>query len=166
MRIRDFFLSRRYGLFIFITLLLLFALVLMSLRAKQRRGVEFLDALLMEVCSPLQKAATLVVKTGQGIFYKYIFLVNLEKENRMLRQKIVELQEENLRAKEVRLALDRLKQLLQFRQTNSPSMIGAEVIRTMDRQQIGKARTGAIDPALDCPDSTIANCRCLLVGEP
>jgi len=28
----------------------------------------------------------------------------------------------------VRLALDRLKQLLQFRQTNSPSMIGAEVI--------------------------------------
>jgi len=128
MRIRDFFLSRRYGLFIFITLLLLFALVLMSLRAKQRRGVEFLDALLMEACSPLQKAATLVVKTGQGIFYKYIFLVNLEKENRMLRQKIVELQEENLRAKEVKLALDRLKQLLQFRQTSSPSMIGAEVI--------------------------------------
>ena len=128
MRIRDFFLSRKYGLFIFITLLLLFALVLMSLRAKQRRGVEFLDALLMEVCSPLQKAATLVVKTGQGIFYKYIFLVNLEKENRMLRQKIVELQEENLRAKEVKLALDRLKQLLQFRQTSSPSMIGAEVI--------------------------------------
>jgi len=128
MRIRDFFLSRRYGLFIFITLLLLFALVLMSMRAKQRRGEEFLDALLMEACSPLQKAATLVVKTGQGIFYKYIFLVNLEKENRMLRQKIVELQEENLRAKEVKLALDRLKQLLQFRQTSSPSMIGAEVI--------------------------------------
>jgi hypothetical protein len=62
MRIRDLFLSRRYGLFIFITLLLLFALVLMSLRAKQRGGVEFFDALLMEICSPLQKASTLVIK--------------------------------------------------------------------------------------------------------
>src|SRR6516164_5270571 len=45
-------------------------------------------------------------------------------------------------------------------------MIGAEVIRAPDRQQIGKARTGAIDPALDGPHRTIANCGCLLVGEP
>jgi hypothetical protein len=54
MRIRDFFLSRRSGLFIFITLLLLFALVLMSLRAKQRKGAGFFDALLMEICSPVR----------------------------------------------------------------------------------------------------------------
>ena len=128
MRIRDFFLSRRYSLFIFIALLLLFALVLMSLRAKQGKGPEFFDALLMEICSPLQKASTLVIKTVQGTFQKYIFLVNLERENRMLKQKIAELQEENHRAKEVTLAFDRLKQLLQFREKNSPSMIGAEVI--------------------------------------
>ena len=128
MRIRDLFLSRRYSLFIFIALLLLFALVLMSLRAKQGKGPEFFDAFLMEICSPLQKASTLVIKTVQGTFQKYIFLVNLERENRMLKQKIAELQEENHRAKEVTLAFDRLKQLLQFREKNSPSMIGAEVI--------------------------------------
>ncbi len=128
MRIRDLFLSRRYSLFIFIALLLLFALVLMSLRAKQGKGPEFFDALLMDICSPLQKASTLVIKTVQGTFQKYIFLVNLERENRMLKQKIAELQEENHRAKEVTLAFDRLKQLLQFREKNSPSMIGAEVI--------------------------------------
>ena len=128
MRIRDLFLSRRYSLFIFIALLLLFALVLMSLRAKQGKGPEFFDALLMEICSPLQKASTLVIGTVQGTFQKYIFLVNLERENRMLKQKIAELQEENHRAKEVTLAFDRLKQLLQFREKNSPSMIGVEVI--------------------------------------
>jgi rod shape-determining protein MreC len=128
MRIRDLFLSRRYSLFIFIALLLLFALVLMSLRAKQGKGPEFFDALLMEICSPLQKASTLVIKTVQGTFQKYIFLVNLERENRMLKQKIAELQEENHRSKEVTLAFDRLKQLLQFREKNFPSMIGAEVI--------------------------------------
>jgi rod shape-determining protein MreC len=128
MRIRNLFLSRRYRLSIFITLLLLFALVLMSLRAKQRKGVEFFDALLMEICSPLQKASTLVINAIQGTFQKYVFLVNLERENRMLKQKIAELQEENYRTKEMKLAIERLKQLLQFREKNSLSMIGAEVV--------------------------------------
>jgi rod shape-determining protein MreC len=128
MRIRDLFLSRRNSLFIFITLLLLFALVLMSLRAKQGKGTAFFDALLMEICSPLQKASTLAIKMIQGTFQKYVFLVNVERENRMLKQKIAELQEENHRIKEMKLAIDRLKQLLKFREKNSSSMIGAEVI--------------------------------------
>jgi rod shape-determining protein MreC len=128
MRIRGFHLFRRYGLLVFIVLLLLFALVLMSLRAKQREGVEFFDALLMEICSPFQKAATLVIKTVQGTFTQYVYLVNLEKENRMFKQKIAELQEENHRMKEMKLTNERLRQLLQFRERNSPSMIGAEVI--------------------------------------
>ena len=128
MRIRGFFLFRRYTLPAFIALLLLFALVLMSLRAKQRGGVEFFDALLMEICSPFQKATTLTVKTVQGTFRQYVFLVNLEKENRVLKQKIAELQEENHRMKEMKLTNERMRQLLQFREKNSPSMIGAEVI--------------------------------------
>ena len=128
MRIRGLFLFRRYSLPIFIVLLLLFALVLMSLRTKQRKGVELFDALLMEISFPFQKAATLVIKTVQGTFQHYVFLVNLEKENRMLREKIAQLQEESHRMKEIKLANERLRQLLQFREKNFPSMIGAEVI--------------------------------------
>jgi len=128
MRIRGLFLFRRYSLPIFIVLLLLFALVLMSLRTKQRKGVELFDALLMEISFPFQKAATLVIKTVQGTFQHYVFLVNLEKENRMLKEKIAQLQEENHRMNEIKLANERLRQLLQFREKNSPSMIGAEVI--------------------------------------
>jgi rod shape-determining protein MreC len=128
MRIRGFFLFRRYGLPAFIILLLLFALILMSLRAKQRGGVEFFDALLMEICSPFQKAATLVVKTVQETFRQYVFLINLEKENRMLKREIAELQEENHRMKEMKLTNERMRRLLQFREKNFPSMIGAEVI--------------------------------------
>ena len=70
----------------------------------------------MEICSPLQKASTVIIKTVQEPFRKYVFLVHLERENRMLKQKIAELQKENNRAKEMRLAVDRLKQLLQFRE--------------------------------------------------
>jgi rod shape-determining protein MreC len=128
MRIRNLLLFRRYNLLIFIILLLLFALVLMSLRAKQRKEVEFFDSLLMEICSPFQKAATLFIKTVQGTFQQYVFLVNLEKENRALKRKIAELEEENHRMKEMKSANERLRRLLQFREKNSPSMIGAEVI--------------------------------------
>jgi rod shape-determining protein MreC len=128
MRLRGLFLFRRYHLFIFIILLLLFALVLMSLRAQQRKGVDFFDALLMEICSPFQKASTFVSKTIRGTFQQYVFLVNLEKENRMLKQKVAGLQAETHQIKEMRLANDRLRHLLQFREKNSSSMIGAEVI--------------------------------------
>ncbi|HYA92162.1 MAG TPA: hypothetical protein VEK32_11765 [Thermodesulfobacteriota bacterium] len=61
-RIRGFFLLRRYTLPIFIILLLLYALVVMSLRAKLRKRVELFDALLMEISFPFEKAATLVIK--------------------------------------------------------------------------------------------------------
>ena len=128
MRVRGLFLFRRYHLFIFIILLLLAALILMSLRAQQRKGVEFFDALLMEICSPFQKASTFVSKTIRGTFQQYVFLVNLEKENRMLKQKVAELQAETHQIKEMRLANDRLRHLLQFREKSSSSMIGAEVI--------------------------------------
>jgi len=62
MRIRGLFFFRRYHILTFINVLLLFGLVLMSLRVKQRQGVAFLDALLSEVTSPAQKVATLVIK--------------------------------------------------------------------------------------------------------
>lgn len=128
MRVRDFFVLRKYHLFIFIILVLLFAFVLMALRVRERKGIESFDALLMEVCSPAQKAFTFVIKTVQGTFHRYIFLVNLEKENRMLKQRIAELHAETHRMEELRLANERLKQLLQFREKNTAAMIGAEVI--------------------------------------
>jgi hypothetical protein len=59
MRIRGLFLFRRYTLPIFIILLLLFALVVMSLRAKQRKGGELFDALLVEISFPVIKIVNL-----------------------------------------------------------------------------------------------------------
>jgi len=41
---------------------LLFALFVVSLKAKQRKGMELFDALLMEISFPFQNAATLVIK--------------------------------------------------------------------------------------------------------
>jgi len=101
MRIRTFSLFRRYTISAFIISLLLFALVVMSLRVKQRTGVDFFDALLMELCSPFQRASTFLIKSVRGVFEGYIFLVHLQKENVMLKQKISELEKENHQTKEM-----------------------------------------------------------------
>src|SRR4030042_2096588 len=128
MGIRNLFLFRKYTILTFIILLLLSALILMSLRVKQRKGVDYLDALLMEVCSPFQRASTFVIQTVHGIFREYLFFFHLQKENVMLKQKIAELQKENDRIKEIAIANERLTHLLQFRETFSFFVKAAEII--------------------------------------
>jgi len=128
MRIRSLFFLRRHHLLIFIIALLFSALVLMSLRVKQRSGVEFFDALWLELCSPFQRTATFVIKTVQGVFHRYVFLVHLEKETTVLKKRMAELQEENHQLKEAALANERLRKLLDFREKVPTSMVGAEVI--------------------------------------
>ena len=128
MRLRSFFFYRRYALSAFIILLLLSALILMSLRVKQLKGVDFFDALLMEASAPFQKAATYVIKTVQNVFQQYFFLVHLQRENTMLREKVAELQKETHQLRESALANERLQRLLQFREKYAPSAIAAEVI--------------------------------------
>jgi rod shape-determining protein MreC len=82
----------------------------------------------MEFCAPFQKASTFVIKTIRGVFQEYLFLVHLQKENVMLKQRIAELQKENHQMKEMALANERLQKLLQFREKISPTVIAAEVI--------------------------------------
>jgi rod shape-determining protein MreC len=128
MRIRGFFLFRRYTLATFIFILLLSALILMSLRVKQKQGVTFVDALVTEIVSPFQKASTFLIKTVHGVFQNYVVLIHLQRENLMLKQKVAELQGENHQMKEMFYANERLQKLLQFREKISPPVIAAEVI--------------------------------------
>jgi rod shape-determining protein MreC len=128
MRIRSFFLFRRYTKLTFAISLLLFALIVMSLRVKQRQGVDFFDAFVLELVSPFQKASTFVIETVHGIFQSYIVLIHLQKENVMLQRKVAELQKESDQMREMVYSNERLRNLLQFRERISSSVVAAEVI--------------------------------------
>ncbi len=128
MRIRSFFLLRRYTIPTFVTLLLLSALIITSVRVKQRTGMDFFDAFVMEVCAPFQRVSTFAIKKVQDGFYGYVFLVHLQKENTMLKQRNAELQKENQQLKEMEFTNERLQKLLQFREKISSPVIAAEVI--------------------------------------
>lgn len=122
------FLFRKYTIPTFIILLLLSALILISLRAQERKGITFLDGLVMEVCAPFQKGATYLTQKIQGIWEGYLFLVNLRRENEYLKKKIADLQKENDQMKEMMLAQERLRRLLQFKETLASTVVAAEVI--------------------------------------
>ncbi|MGQ9647793.1 MAG: rod shape-determining protein MreC [Thermodesulfobacteriota bacterium] len=128
MRIRGLFFFRRYPLGTFIFILLLLALILMSLRVKQRQEVAFLDGLVTEMISPFQRASTFLLKAGHGLFQNYVVLIHLQRENLMLKKKIAELQRESHEMKEMASAYERLQKLLQFREKIPPPVIAAEVI--------------------------------------
>lgn len=127
MRIRD-FLFRRYAIPTVVILLLLSALILISLRVKERKGVAFFDGLLMEICSPFQKASTFAIKKVRGVFQEYLFLVHLQRENERLKKRIADLQRENDQMREMVLSHERLRKLLQFRETLSSTLVAAEVV--------------------------------------
>ena len=119
MKNRGLFFLRRYPVPALVIFLLLVALVLMSLRVKQQKGIAFVDALVMELCAPFQKASTFVIQTLQHVFQQYLFLVHLQRENEMLKQRMVDLQKENHVKEEALLANERFRKLLQFRETLS-----------------------------------------------
>ncbi len=128
MRIRSFFLFRKYAISSIILLLLLFTLILMSLRVKQQKGLDFFDSLFIELCSPLHKVSKFITGSVHEFFRGYVFLIQLQKENTMLQKRITELQRENQQLREYVLASERLKGLLQFKDTISTKAIVGEVI--------------------------------------
>jgi rod shape-determining protein MreC len=128
MRIRTPSLFRRYHIAVFVIVLLISGLVLMSLRVKQRQGIGFVDAFLLEIASPFQKTTTSVTQGTGGILHHYLLLVHTEKENDLLKKKIAQLEEENHQMKEMAIANERYRTLLQFRENVPAPMIAAEVI--------------------------------------
>ncbi len=127
MRIRN-FLFRKYAIPTVILLLLLSALILISLRVKERKGVAFMDGLLMEICSPFQQGATSVINKIKGVWKGYLFLVHVHRENERLKKQIAELQREKNQMKEAALAHERLRKLLEFKENILPMAIAAEVV--------------------------------------
>src|SRR4030043_1620786 len=127
MRLRD-FLFRRYAIPTVVILLLLSALILISLRVKERKGVAFFDGLLMEISSPFQKASTFAIKKVRGVFQEYLFRGHLQREIEEDKKKMADIQRENDQMREMVLSHERLRKLLQFRETISSTLVAAEVV--------------------------------------
>ncbi len=84
--------------------------------------------IVVETVAPFQKAVSRTINITEGIWLKYFGLVNVEEENKRLREDVSRLTMENSRFRELLATHQRLQQLLQFRDTTEQDVLAAQVI--------------------------------------
>jgi len=108
--------------------LLVVSLVLVSTNARTRRLDDPIAAALLEGMRPVQSGVTQAASSLTGIWRQYLALVGLQRENEVLRQRILELEREAVRIGEIEQTNRRLTALLGFRDTLQGPAIAAQVI--------------------------------------
>jgi rod shape-determining protein MreC len=102
---------KRFRLFFTALSFLFLALLLLTRYAKQDRETSIVEKILLQVSFPLQQGAQKTFLWFKGLGEDYIFLSQVQEENKDLRRAIGALREENNRLREALLTDERLKKL-------------------------------------------------------
>jgi len=114
--------------FLLLLVLLTCNLGLMSSRVRGAGRGSLLEEAILSVAAPFLKAATWIAQGTAGVWRSYVDLRGVERENRRLRAENEALAPRAGEAEEIRLEVDRLRQLLDLRgQVEFPS-VAAHVI--------------------------------------
>ena len=132
------FFLRNYKTIIFITVLLIIALVMLSYSAKYDTGGGFFRKIVLEATVPVQKVLSISVKNVSDAWLRYIFLVGLQEENKNLNKKINELKAELVLYQEGYLEAQRLGKLLALKSDYKNRAVSALVI---GREQAALSKT-------------------------
>jgi len=132
------FFLRNYKTVIFVTVLLIIALVMLSYSVKYDTGGGFFRKIVLEATAPVQKVLSISVKSVSDAWLRYIFLVGLEEENKNLNKKINELKTELVLYQEGYLEAQRLSKLLALKNDYNYRFVSARVI---GREQAALSKT-------------------------
>jgi rod shape-determining protein MreC len=107
----------------------LVALSLISAKLHAQQGLSFVDAMMVELTAPVEKGVRLVVNTVGDVWRGYFRLLGVQRENQQLQEEIQELRRELNLHREAALANQRLRDLLNFKEsTASMPLLPAEVV--------------------------------------
>lgn len=120
-------LIKRYRLLIFVFLILLSSLIFLFQTGRYQKGSQF-ESITQTITYPFQLAVHEVVSYIQGIADSYFYLVELNEENKELRQQIASLNEELDYYVEESIQYHRLKVQLDFAKQNPGRKVFTEVI--------------------------------------
>ena len=104
------------------------ALAMLFSRADKQPESQPLQKALLELSGPFQKGITRGIGYFEGVWERYLYLVHLEEENRLLREIIEEMKQERIQLLEFRGENSRLRSLLGFKQGFQRPLLPAEVI--------------------------------------
>ncbi len=121
-------LAERRRTFAFFICLLLFALGLMTAKFRRVPQVDWFEARAASVIMPLQALLAQGTRYVRDMWYGYIDLTQVRRENIQLRQQTAALQDELHRYREAYLEQQRLRAMLGFRSLAFPRATPAEVL--------------------------------------
>lgn len=133
---------RHYRFPIIVGLFLLAALAFFSFKAGRAPVAEPAGRWLMELIGPAQRAVTSLGDQLDSIWRRYFALVQAAQENQRLSRQVASLRQQLVDLEELRRANQRLKALLNFKQTLDYPMVAAEVVGS---DPSGHFRTVIID---------------------
>lgn len=119
--------SRKMVLIIGVIILITVNIIGLSITSK-RYATFGLGRIAISFVAPFQELVTRSVSFVRDIWGHYFFLVSVTQENNSLKTSLNQAVEENNRWREVELANDRLRNLLNFKTTVTSKVLAAEVI--------------------------------------
>ncbi|MGQ4807945.1 Cell shape-determining protein MreC [Candidatus Entotheonellaceae bacterium PAL068K] len=121
-------LSERWKSIALLLFLLLLALLLTTLRTRAASPTSFFEAFILSLILPLQDVTARLAQRTDDLWNRYINLIQVRHENRLLRQQLAELQSKFYQYQEAYLQQQRLNDLLGFRTAAFPNQVAAEVV--------------------------------------
>lgn len=140
---------KKHQLIITVAALCLLSLHIASTSTKGIGGTIITGKIISAVASPLQYGITSTTKGIKAIWASYIYLINVNRENALLKNEIEKVKEENNQLLEAVFLNNRLKDLLLFKQelaaaTEAADVIGIEISGWIKTMTINKGASDGI----------------------
>lgn len=132
------FFFRNYKTIIFIIILLTALLIVLSYNLKQKPPTGLITKVVLEVASPVQNVLNASVKSVSDAWFRYLFLVGMEEENKNLKKKIDDLKSQLILYQEGYFEAQRLRKLLALKDDYNFNFVTARVI---GREQVALSKT-------------------------
>lgn len=133
---------KNYKPLILVAFLLIIALIMLSYNTKYDKGGGFFRKIVLEAAVPVQKFLHITTKSIGDSWERYVTLVGLVEKNKELTKTINQLESELLLYKEDHLEAERLRKLLELKESLGHSLVSAHVIA---REQAALTKTIIID---------------------
>lgn len=120
--------ARRNKVTLTLIILLITSILQMSMDAKKRGRLSLLEELLLEAASIAQRSVALSFQTVRDSWFGYIYLIGVNEENSLLRNETAELKNRINSLQEVVYENQRLKELLNVKETTGYKVTTARII--------------------------------------
>ena len=113
--------------------LIVFFLILLISQTDKSRSDNWFSAAVQSIAYPFQSTFHFAETQIASAWHRYIWLINTQQENEVLREKVNRLEEIDAESREIRIGFQRLFNLLEFKKKDPNVKVFAEVIVEVDK---------------------------------